>query len=452
VQCAGFADAARRFLSVPLLIAGLAAGGLAFAQSSAAQQSYAAGVKALNERRFHEARELLQQAVQADPGFAGAWLDLALATFADGDYVQAEEFLGILEQRFVVPQNIAQGIAGLRARIQAQAPSATAAAGAWQWRRTLQAGLGYDTNANAGLARSDLTLTFPGGGITLPVAESFRPRKDAYAIAGVGAEGARRLGDGQLEATGSLKARRNAQVRDFDTVELQGSVAYATSGGLFQGALASALPGPWRFAVNAQQAYLGGNVLLNSLGASATHAWPGLACRPQGSVELEFRKYPVATNLDSQLAWLGLQGSCPSPWAGSGGRLNLQVRLGQEMAQHDFASSRGRPGGDTHHAEITVSHPWTWAGQYGTHRLEALGQWAQARDTEGYSPLLADNARRHVTRTTVGISYTWPLQAQSAEVAGWQATLTAQAYRQQSNLEIFRLKGEVIQLSFQRGW
>jgi hypothetical protein len=122
------------------------------------------------------------------------------------------------------------------------------------------------------------------------------------------------------------------------------------------------------------------------------------------------------------------------------------------MAQHDFASSRGRPGGDTHHAEITVSHPWTWAGQYGTHRLEALGHWAQARDTEGYSPLLADNARRHVTRTTVGISYTWPLQAQSAEVAGWQATLTAQAYRQQSNLEIFRLKGEVIQLSFQRGW
>ena len=451
MQCAGFADAARRFVSVPLLIAGLAAGGLAFAQSPAAQQSYAAGVKALNERRFHEARELLQKAVDADPGFAGAWLDLALAAFGDGDYVQAEEFLGILEQRFAIPQNVAEGIASLRARIQAQAPSASTTA--WQWRRTLQAGLGYDSNANAGLARSDLTLTFPGGGITLPVAESFRPRADAYALAGVGVEGARRLDDGQLEATGSLKARRNAQVRDFDTVELQGSLAYATIGALWRGALAPVFPGPWRFAVNAQQAYLGGSVLLNSIGASVTHAWPGAACRPQGSLELEIRKYPVATNLDSQLAWLGLQGSCPSPLASSGGgRLNLQVRLGQEMAQHDFSSTRGRPGGDTHHVELTAAHPWTWAGRNGTHRLEALAQWAQARDTEGYSPLLADNARRHVTRTTLGISYTWPLQAQNAENPGWQATLTAQAYRQQSNLEIFRLKGEILQLSFQRGW
>jgi hypothetical protein len=35
---------------------------------------------------------------------------------------------------------------------------------------------------------------------------------------------------------------------------------------------------------------------------------------------------------------------------------------------------------------------------------------------------------------------------------GWTGVVTAQAFRQRSNLELFGLKGEVLQLSLQRNW
>jgi hypothetical protein len=449
VQFAGFAEAARRLLSglVPVL-AGILAWSQACAQTPEAQDWYSQGVQALGERRYAQAREAFLRAVAADPAFAGAWLDLAITAHAEGDTVQAEEFLTILESRFALPPAIAAGVRNLRQRIHAQRP----AEAGWTWRTVFQGGIGYDTNANTGLARSDLTLTLPGGGVLLPLDPSLRPQADWYGISSLGTEGARKWGAGQVEVAASAKSRVNGSLRAFDTLETVAGAGYASAEPAFGGAWARFLPGPWRVGFTAQQLRLGGTPLLNSLSLSALHAWKQLPCSPQGGVEVDIRHFPVAANLDSRLFWVSGAASCDSPWTGTGGRLNLQLRAGWEAARGNFLSDRGRPGDNTRHLELTMSHRWSWPGFNGTHRLEAQAQWAHAADTEGYSPLLSNNASRHSRRVTGGIAYSVPLAPAGADEDAWVATLAIQAFRQRSSLEVFRVRGEVLQLTVQKTW
>ncbi|MDP3760611.1 MAG: tetratricopeptide repeat protein [Ramlibacter sp.] len=405
-------------------------------------------MQALGAHRYAEARAAFQRAVTADPSFAGAWLDLAIAAQAEGDTVQAEEFLAILEARFTLPLPIALGVHDLRQRIHAQ----RAAPLGWTWRALFQTGAGHDSNANTGLSRSDLTLTLPAGGVLLPLDPALRPQADSYAVASLRAEGSRKWGAGQIEVTASAKSRVNSNLQEFDTLEALLGAAYASTEPAFGGAWGRWLPGPWRVGVTGQQLRLGGNALLNSLSFSALHAWKQLPCSPQGGVEVDFRHFPTAANLDSRLAWVSGAVACGSPWAGSGGRLSMQLRAGWEAARGNFLSDRGRPGDNTRHLELTLSHRWSWPGANGTHRLEAQAQWAQASDTKGYSPLLSDNAPRRSRRTTAGVAYSVPLWPAGVDEDAWVGTLAIQGFRQRSNLEVFQAKGEVIQITVQKNW
>lgn len=449
MQFAGCASAARRLFTRLPVLAGLLLSLQVGAQTPEAQGWYSQGVTALDERRYSDARAAFLQAITADPTFAGAWLDMAIAAHAEGDTVQAEEFLTILEARFRLPAAIAAGVRGLRQEIDSRRnpPSPE-----WRWHTAFQAGAGHDNNANAGLTISDLTLTFPGGGVVLPLTAAQRPRADRYALTSLATDGWRKEGDAQIEAGASIKSRVNGSLREFDTVELQVGVGYASSAPPFSGAMTTVLPGPWRVGATVSQLRLGGNALLNSVAFSALHGWKHLSCGPQAGVEIDFRHFPVASNLDSRLLWLTAGASCPTPALGPDGRLSLQLRTGWEVARSSYLSSGGRPGDDTRHVEVTLAQKWSWAGKHGRHRLEAQLQWARARDTEGYSPLLADNARRALARTSAAMVYTIPLQDAGPDEDGWTGTLALQAFRQRSNIEVFRLDGRVVQFTVQKSW
>jgi len=447
VRFAGFAKASRRRSLGVLITAAVWLADPASAQAQGtdpqdAHTLYVQGVSALKERRYEDARDLLLRVVAADPAFAGAWLDLAIAAYGAGDIVQAEEFLGILEARFALPDAISRGVANLRERMQAVLPAPSG----WVWRTVAQAGGGYDSNANAGLAVRDLTLTFPGGGVSLPLSPSLKPRSDAYAMASVATDGVRKEGGGQLEVAVLLKGRGNAAVRDFNTLEMQGSLAFSSNAPAFDGTWGRWLPGPWRTAITIQHLRLGGSTLLNSLAFSAMHAWSRLPCGPQSSLEIDLREFPAAPNLDSRLFWLGASAACPTPVWGSSGGWNGRLRLGHEGARRNMGADSGRPGGSTWHLEAAATHHWVWDGRGGPHRLEALLQWSEAQDTDGYSPLLADNERRHVRRITAGLSYSFPVRQ------GWLGTLAVQGFRQNSNLALFKLRGHAVQFSIQNSF
>ncbi len=449
MQFAGFADAAHRLFIGLSVLAGIAAWRPAFAQNAEAQGWYSQGLRALEELRYAEARVALGKAVEIDPSFAGAWLDLAIAAHSEGDTVQAEEFLTILEARFALPPAISARVHNLRQRIHALRNAPTAG---WRWRGVFQGGAGFDSNANAGLSLADLTLTLPGGNVVLPLGTAQLPRSDRYVLASTSIDGSRRYGAGHLEATGSVKSRVNASLHAFDTVEIQAGGGYASNAPAFGGAWSFLLPGPWRAGFSAQQLRLGGAALLDSLGVTAVHSWSSAPCGPLAGVEFDWRHFPIARNLDSRLFWLSANATCDTPWLGSGGRLSVQGRAGREMARGEFLSNQGRPGGDTRHLELTALHRWSWAGRYGTHKVEAQAQWASANDTEGYSPLLADNARRRLIRSAGALAYTAPLQPGGLDGLGWTATLALQVFRQRSNLEVFRLQGTVVQMTLQNAW
>ena len=424
---------------------------------------YEAALAALQAGQLQRARALLLDVVRQTPQFAGAWLDLAIVTHGLGDPIQAEEFLDLIERRFTVPAGLQQAILELRQRIRladalASAPEASPSpvpvpGPSPRVRVQAQTGGGFDANANAGLSASALSLTLPGGTISLPLAERFRPRGDAFGSAQLSTEASFRAPP--LDALGITQAEWGAAVRSlsfrreqaFSTQELQTSAALNW-------------PGPWRAAVSAQHLRLGGQGFLSSTGASLRRAWPTLACQPQGAVEVERRRFETSRNLDSRLVWLGLQGTCPD--AHGPHRTAWQLRLGHEAGLSPPTEASGgstsRPGANTVHQEWAVVRRWAlpampagWLAAFPgsgatAPRVEAVAQWAHSRDTGAYSPLLSNNAARVVRRGTLGLNLALPVGA------GWAVTAAAQGFRQSSNLEVFELRGHLLMLHLQKTW
>lgn len=447
----GVGAAGRRcaWLRGALLAVAMLAAGPAAAQNPAAVARYRDGTQALAEHRYHDARIALREVVRLDPDFAGAWLDLALATYAVGDLAQAEELLDTLEARFAVPPPLAALISELRRRIEARA-TAHAPVDVWGWRRRFTADLGHDSNANAGLASHELTLTLPGGALVLPLARGVRARADNFAQTGLSVAAARSHGTGALELTGGVNGRRNASQTAFDTVELRGGIAWASAAPLPAGGLWGALPGPWRVHADVEQLRLGGNALSERRALGAEHLWPTAPCRPRASIEIEQRSYPVAHTLDATYLWLGGGLRCPASFGPASRELGLQIRLGDARARHGPGSMSARPGGDSHHLELTAIHEWAWRGSAGTQALQALVQWERVRDTDGYSPLLDNGAHRNVDRSTLGLTWSVPLPVGATR--GWRAVLGAQQFRQSASLRPFDLSGRIVQLGVERQW
>ena len=483
MRCAGRADRARRAivpwlahaaLLIAAVVPGLAASGPAAAEhlapdssasdpaadppapGAAALERYRAGVAALDAHRYEEARRALLDAVALDPDFAGAWLDLALATAGTGDVVQAEEFLAILEARFTPPPALAQAIADLRLRLagasMASAGASAAVPGAgWHWSGAAQAGLGFDDNANAGLALGSITLTLPGGLLELPLSGSLRPRADGFVLASAAAAASRRFGDDRVDLTFSARGRRNFSETDFDTLDLRARAAWTLDAAQVEDGVDTRGGGPWSFAIAQQFLRLGGHALASSTELSAERAWPALPCRPVAGGELDVRSYPVASTLDAAVLWFGVTAHCPGLVRAPGGSLlGVQARVGHAFARHGPGGDQARPGGDTRHVELGLSHEWRWGTDDGRRTLQAQLLWERAADTRGYSPLLDWNRRRTVSRTVAGLAWTTPF----ATVAGHPVELIAAAqwYRQRSSLELFRLSGQIYQVAWRVRW
>lgn len=425
----------------------LLASGLVQAASPAAQARYREGTQALAEHRYEAARSALREAVRLDPDFAGAWLDLAIATHALGERVQAEELLDTLEARFAVPPALADVIARLRQQI-AAASAPPAAPQRWRWRRQLGAAAGHDSNANAGLAHGELALTLPGGRQVLPVAAAARARPDSYAQTVAAVAASRRLGAGTLALDGGLEARRNLNLREFDTDQLRAGLGWTSDRPLPAGGLWGLAPGPWQVRAEFVRWRLDGDTLSDRAALGFSHLWLHARCQSRLGVDAEQRTFPVAHSLDATHLWLGGGLDCPGGPGSAAQAFSVALRGGKAFARHDAGSARARPGADSLHLELAAAQVWTFRGRGGPQTLRLQAQWERARDQRGYSPLLEAGARRRIDRGTLALRWSVPL----APGSPWQAVLTAQRFRQQANLAPFDLDGRIVQLGLERVW
>jgi hypothetical protein len=380
-------------------------------------QLYSHAVAALAADQPGLAREALERVVSARPRFAGAWLDLALATYRSGDIAAALEHLEYLRSQFALPPALAAQV-DYWSRLWENPQHAIAPRG---WQGEVLFGVGYDSNVNGGLSSSRMLLSIPGGPSLFDVDGAYLPRADRFMLLNITSWGpAQAVGAGRLNPVLLLGAKQLMQEADFSSLDIQPGLVYQQP---------AAGEGSWQLSLFAQHASLGGNALYNGVYAAAQRAHPWNTCNWTGGVEYETRQHLRVSNLGGEI--FSLSGGLGCLLFGDA-NLSATLKTGYEQAHGD------RPGGDNRRTQLHLryDHPFN-----ATQRLQAYWQIWRINDQEGYSPILENNAIRRVQRQTFGISLR---QAVSRE---WELRLNYDVFQQRANLPLFEQKGVLTMLS-----
>jgi len=394
-----------------------------------------------------EAVEPLERALLEDPDLPGAQLDLAQALAMQGDSASARTMLASLRQRGDLPAPIALAIdRQLLVLRPAPVDNGALRQGQWQHRWQLSSLAGADSNLNNAPANSEITLTFPQGDVTLPLAAASLPRRGAAMLAAVQWQGLRPHGDALWLLQADLRARHTA---DYGTRYQQLDLAASWL-------QAPTAPRQWVARLATSRLQYGGSGVLQTSRALLQYQWDSLGhigdpdalpaglagCRPVAAAELEHRGYPFSRGLDGMYRGAALGFLCRGNGrhlrpnrAENGGSpqsfYSVQARLGSDRPAQD-----ARPGGAYRRAEIRAQ----WDGP-----LWAVGrlgvQWTTARqaDHEPYSVLLG-NLPRRTTRHILGVEASWPI-GRGLSVVG-----NAEAALQRSNLPAFESRQRSVYL------
>ncbi len=391
-------------------------------------QLYQLALSALAANQPELARQALERVLSLKPGFAGAWLDLALATYRSGDAAAAVEHLEYLRSQFTLPPALATQVDHWLGLWQ-NAPPAAATPG---WQGEILLGLGYDSNANTGLARLQIPLSLATGSTLFDVDKAYLPRADRFALLAVTLGGpAWALGPGRINPVLLLRSKQLAHEGDFSTLDLQPGLVYQQPAG--QGAGNS---GNWQANLLARHYRLGGQALFNGLRVAVqrNQPWHTLAhtCQGTGGIEAEARRHQRITNLGGTLYSVSAALACPLPGndhKGHKGNLSATLKVGFEQARLD------RPGGNNRSAELIVRYEQPLSA---TQSLQASWQIARSADQTGYSPLLEDNATRRLQRQTLSLGLRQTL------TRAWEARLNFEYFQQRANLPLFEQQGSLL--------
>lgn len=379
------------------------------------------GLIALRANDHVAAAAAFERVVLMQPDNAGAWLDLAVATFNAGNLQSATSYFDHIENQFAPPTALRQLIAQYRARI--AAPSIAKAG----WRLVAEAFVGVDTNANSGLKTDSIALTIADQRIDLLLDPAYQAQRDTYLQAGLTANYKAPLGDHQLEFVLGARQRSYTHTKDFSTLDLQ---------------LGAALHRPTDWGdvslwMHVADLSLGGSQLIRSLRTSVQLERPLAGCRAGLSVESDLRRYVTQSNLNANLLWGQAGLACEFHLA----RLPIQSTV---LVRTGLDNPTGiRPGGVTHHQELIaqLGFPLAWGIN-----ADLSAAWSSSGDTEGYSVLLENNSSRQLDRQHVKFSLSLPL------AGGWEALLTLDDSRVRSNLPLFAQTGRVLNTGVRRAF
>ena len=370
---------------------------------------YNQAIALLDQGQPEAARLMLEAIVAQRPEFAGAWLDLALAAYRSGETESALEHLAYIRQQFPLTPAIARQIDAWRQAW--QTPQAAPVTSAQHWQGEIQLDAGYNSNANAGIDRDQITLSIPGGTAVLPIDPAYRPRSDRYTQISINAWRQWQLPQGVLYPLLQFRARNQQQVNDYDQLDLQAGLVYQS--------IPDAEGRSLQITGLVQYAQLGGAALNNTQRLIAQRLHTRDNCRLAWGGELEWRQYRQIP-LDGRLVWLDLGLACT---------MTPQTQTSATLRQgHETATQTQRPGGGNRQTELTLqaSHQLTHGPL-----LEARWQYTRLHDQEGYSPLLSDNQPRQYQRNQLSLAL------RQAINQDWSARLGVELQRQTSNLPLF---------------
>ena len=378
------------------------------------------------------ALDSFEKALLLEPDHAGTQVDYVQALIANGDAASARDLLSQLLARDDVPVGLRPGLERQAAQLAAAAlpVAAVIEPERWHHRVTVNQSLGYDTNLNNAFSLSSLVLTGPQGNVELEVDPSSRAQSGGTTSTGLQWIGLHPAGEGLWVAQADLRNRHTASALH----------RYAQGDLALTWLQAPEAARQWILRAASSNAWRAGSPLYSSRLASALYQWSGTLCRPVAGVELETRRYPQAATLDGGYRGLALSAQCPlndaanvptdtggSPGIGNGG-IGLGLRLGTDRPYNAL-----RAGGPQHAAELRAR----WQGKWALTNLQAEYVWQRQLDSNGYSPLLAGDAVRRLSRNSVRFEVSTPVGLTS--LGSPQLYGTLEFGRQRSNIEIFNV-------------
>ena len=392
------------------------------------------GAALLAQQSYAAAAEALERALLIDPDLPGAQLDYAEALMSVGDADSAAGLLRQLQARADLPAYLRPLLGNELAALNPQA---------WQHRWALSSAMALDSNLNNAPAASQLTLTFPQGPVTLPLAEANRPQGGGAWLGSLQWQGIKPVGEQLWLASAEMRTRATAHGATTGYAQGDASVAWLQ---------APQAPAQWIGRLAASRVDFGGQHLLDGVRVSTLRQWrlgqgvdtverhaPAFgqlaACRAGLGLEAEQRHYPTSQTLDG--TYTGVQATLQCGDATLAGGINRLGWLSQHQwglqwrAGEDRARQSDRPGGSYRRTELRAN----WEASAGLARLAAEYSYTRQTDGAGYSPLLASNHARNTRRHGLRLMASHPLPA--AAWGGAEVFVAWEANAQSSNIEAF---------------
>lgn len=381
----------------------------ASARAEDTEQLIQQGRQVLEAGQAEQAGLIFERILLEQPWRLGVWLDYALSLQQLGDNDSARAiYQSLLRQD--PPEHLAPW---LRRQIQITTPPRAD----WQHAGTITLLAGYDGNLNRAPASSSLTLTLPSGALVLPLTDASRASAGPSHLMRLDWQAARQetaRGDWLLQATLNARMAPGANGQDY----LQSGV------GLMR-RWAGAPGGEYHAILSAQNLQYNGNDLQHALRAGLYRGQPWrpetqAGCSSSHGAEWERLAYPSAGELDGQYLGIAAGLGCKQ-----GINWQLLLRAGLDQAEQQ------RPGSDQQRINLRGQVD----GPLGAGQWIALSELTLLRDSSGYSPLLENNATRHIRHWLLKVEYQHPLGA------GLHALASAETFSQDSNLPLFTLRG-----------
>jgi len=367
-----------------------------------------------------EAIESLERSLLLNPDNGAAMIDYGEALFQDGQLFAAMEINELLQERSDIPLDAAEGIQQRQARWESMTRQTN-------WGLELSAG--HDNNLNGASDQDSITLTLSGEPVVLSLGEDFRVV--AGSLINFRAVGSRQKlsVDSQETFRGEILTRLSDQKN--------ANLAQASGRYLFRD---TARESGWQFAAGINYLNYASNSLFTAIDSEVRYrVRPRGTCQPHMAVELQYQTWHDQNKLNGLESRIALGGVCSYP------RRKNQSFSADIGLINNAAIKQDRLGGNRDGWQVNLG--WQTALFQG--QLLAQASYTQLKDQRGYSDLLAFNAQRDVSRTSVLLQYREDLPA-FGDAA--QIIMNVFYQNQDSNLDLFQTRDTSAQIGISWGF
>jgi hypothetical protein len=379
---------------------------------------YALGVMALELGQAGLAQSALERVVLMSPNHAGAWMDLAIASFQLGELDRAQQIVDHLELNFNPASSLRQQLGQVKRKLSYRSL-------VQGWRGSVSFLYGYDTNINSGLSNSNLYLTLgTGAPVLVEVADSQLPISDqALQARGNVFRFFQHDNGAETMVLGSLLLKQYLTTSDYNYADGALLLNYRRPISDDKNTLIN-LGG------NSRYIYFGGQPLGYFLSASTGLSKKIGKCELGGRLEIERRTYVAANYFDATIPWAGLSYGCQDDQLVYG----LGLRYGYDRPDGL------RPGGNTARQE---SNAFVRGLVNPKLAYSMMVYAAKYTDQLGFSEIINNNANRNITRFGQRLEMQYALPQMGAN---WSAQLELENSKDASNLPLARIDGQQIWL------